>query len=267
MNDATPMFPHLNNAPVVEAIIDFRVRLPADFNIDRFKAAHPQFQNEYPNVEVRKLIEHKIEHAPGKEPSHSVKDYGIHGYLFRSAADGANIAQFRRDGFSFNRLKPYTSWEQVFPEASRLWKLYVEICQPIDVSRVSVRYINRLMLPGPPLEFSEFLAAPPALPGRGASALAGLRHGGAGAPEFVSGFVSRVILSDPDSKITTAVMQALEPPTENRYVPVILDIDVFQENVSNLPTDALLARFESLREMKNRAFFGSITNKTLEMLK
>jgi uncharacterized protein (TIGR04255 family) len=252
MNEPPSKFPHLRKAPIVEAILDFRVRLPADFDVARFKAVHPAFENAYPRTEERKQVEHRFEHAPGREPSHSVTDRGIHGYFFRSA-DNAQIVQFRRDGFTFNRLKPYTSWEHVFPEAARFWKLYWETCQPIDVSRIAVRYINRLLLPDLQGEFSHYLAAPPALPN--------------GMPPFVSGFVSRVVIHDPDSRITAAVVQALEPPLEGRYVPVILDIDVFQQDVSNLSPDAILARFEQLREMKNRVFFGSITDTTLEMLK
>ena len=265
MNETTPPFPHLSKAPIVEAMIDFRVRLPEDFDIACFKALHPQFQAEYPKVEDKKLVEHLLEQMPGKDVTHSVKDHGIHGYFFRSA-DDANIVQFRRDGFTFNRLKPYTSWEQVFPEATRFWKLYVETCRPIDISRIAVRYINRLMLPGPQLEFTEYLAAPPALPGGETSSLAKFDAPLAATPQLVSGFVSRVVINDADSHITAAVVQALEPPSEDRYIPVILDIDVFQQNVSNLSPDAVLTRFEKLRDMKNRAFFGSITNKTLEML-
>ncbi|MBU6400955.1 MAG: TIGR04255 family protein [Verrucomicrobia bacterium] len=245
-------FPHLANAPIVEAILDFRVRLPAGFEVARFKQLHPQFQADYPTVEDRKLVEHKIEQSPGKMPSHSTKDHGVIGYFFRSV-DKANIVQFRRDGFTFNRLKPYTSWEQVFPEATRFWRIYVEACRPVEVSRIAVRCINRLMLPGLQVEFGDYLTAPPALPKQ--------------MPPFVSGFVSRVVINDPDSNTAAAVVQALEPPVESRYLPVILDIDVFQENVSSLGADELLARFEKLREMKNRAFFGSITDKTLEMLK
>ena len=120
------MFPHLSKAPIVEAIVDFRARLPADFDVARFKELHPQFQADYPMVEDRKLVEHKIEQSTGEMPSHSTKDHGVIGYFFRST-DKANIVQFRRDGFTFNRRQPYTSWEQVFPEAIRFWKIYTEI--------------------------------------------------------------------------------------------------------------------------------------------
>jgi len=266
VQQSTPGFPRLTKAPIVEAIIDLRVRLPSEFDIARFKTLHSQFQTDYPKVEDQKVVEHKFEHAPGKQTSHSVQDHGIQGYLFRSA-DDANVVQFRRNGFTFNRLKPYTSWEQVFPEATRFWKLYVETCRPIEISRIAVRYINRLMLPGPHLDYSDYLSAPPALPGSATSSLTRLHPEMSTGPRFVSGFVSRVVINDPDAHITAAVVQALEPPSEDRYIPVILDIDVFQQNVSNLDAVAVLNRFGKLRDIKNRVFFGSITDKTFEMLK
>jgi hypothetical protein len=57
-------FPHLANAPIVEAIVDIRVRLPDGFEVARFKDLHPQFQSDYPEVEDRKLVEHKFEQSP-----------------------------------------------------------------------------------------------------------------------------------------------------------------------------------------------------------
>ncbi len=61
--------------------------------------------------------------------------------------DEVKLVQFRLDGFTFNRSKPYTSWEQVFPEAFGLWKEYVSLAAPEFVNRIAVRYINRLDLP------------------------------------------------------------------------------------------------------------------------
>src|SRR5258708_35248458 len=75
---------------------------------------------------------------------------------------GSLVAQFRIDGFTFSKLEPYTTWEEVFAEASRLWQLYVAKAQPPEVIRVAVGCINRLRVPGP-ADRSEDLAAPPLL--------------------------------------------------------------------------------------------------------
>jgi uncharacterized protein (TIGR04255 family) len=250
MDKQQSKFPHLQNAPIVEAIIDFRVRLSAGFEIKRFKELQAQFQAEYPYTEEQKAVKHEFQHAPGKLPSHCVKDLGTLGYMFRST-DNKNIVQFRRDGFTFNRLTPYTSWDQVFPEASRFWSLYVQSAEPEEIKRIAVRYINRLPLPAHQFAFPDFLTAPPPLP--------------QDVPRCISSFISRVIIQDPETKTCANVTQALEPPLDERYIPVILDIDVFQQNLADSTAATVLPKFAELRAMKNRIFFGSLTKKAIDL--
>src|SRR4029077_18354423 len=100
----------------------------------------------------------------GKPPEQHVKDVGKIGYRF-SAADGRQLVQFRLDGFTFSRLAPYTQWETVFEEASRLWRVYETAAPLEEVSRIAVRYINLLPLPASKVQdFSPFLTAPPPVP-------------------------------------------------------------------------------------------------------
>jgi uncharacterized protein (TIGR04255 family) len=243
-------FPHLKKAPITEAIIDFRVRLPGGFEIERFKEAHPQFQKEYPHAAEGQAIRGELKKAHGQPASCCEKDLGIRGYGFHSA-DKKNIIQFRRDGFTFNRLRPYTSWNEIFPEALRFWSLYVQIAAPEEITRIAVRYINRLSLPSPQLNFADYLLAPPPLP--------------QGVPQSVNGFITRVGLHDPQTMIGATVIQALETPLDEQYVPLILDIDVFQQNLADSDPAKILERFGDLRAMKNRIFFGSLTEKAIRL--
>jgi len=61
------------------------------------------------------------------------------------------------------------------------------------------------------------------------------------------------------------IVQALEPALNEQYVSMILDIDVYQRDVSQLTLEAVLGQFAKLREMKNRIFFGSLTEKALAL--
>lgn len=252
MASTATAFPHLNNAPITEAIIDFRVRLPGAFEILRLKEAHAQLSADYPTLEERQVTQQQFEQRPGQPPKLAVRSQGVLGYRFRSA-DNKSIVQFRRNGFTFNRLKPYPSWDQVFPEACRLWKIYSTVAHPEEISRIAVRFINRLPIPLPNLEFSDYLTAPPALP-----------HG---IPQSLSGFLTQVVIQDPETKLAANVVQALEPPLNEQYVSMILDIDVYQRDVSQLTLEAVLGQFAKLREMKNRIFFGSLTEKALALLR
>ena len=45
--------------------------------------------------------------------------FQVDGYVFTSA-DGKQVVQYRLDGFTFSRLRPYTRWEEVFAEAQKV---------------------------------------------------------------------------------------------------------------------------------------------------
>src|SRR5262249_12837098 len=94
---------HLSNAPITEAIIDFRVKRSKDFGVEGFHAVRERLRESYPHIEEQHQYEGRIEFRTGKSAS---TDRGVNGFLFRTE-DKLNVAQFRRDGFTFNRLKPY----------------------------------------------------------------------------------------------------------------------------------------------------------------
>ncbi len=158
------------------------------------------------------------------------------------------------DGFTFSRLNPYTNWDEVFSEAWRLWDLYVDASKPLEVSRIAVRYINRMLFPLPFTNPEEYLKAPPMT--------------APGWPTEMSAFLTRVIMSEAGSEVSVNVIQALEPqiPAQS-VVALIFDIDAF-EDVS-LPSDdgTIRERFGELREMKNRVFFNGLTTKAIDLFR
>ena len=83
--------------------------------------------------------------APEQSPQQAVQDLGVTGYAFHSS-DNKDIVQFRRDGFSFSRLAPYTAWEDVSEKTVGFWRLYLETAEPIEVTRLAIRTINRIAL-------------------------------------------------------------------------------------------------------------------------
>ena len=73
--------------------------------------------------------------------------------------------QFRINGFTFNRLKPYTSWGDILPQVKDLWSLYIDIASPESITRIAVRYINNIEIPKPDnIVFSDYLKVPPKIP-------------------------------------------------------------------------------------------------------
>ena len=253
MTAASTQYPHLSKAPIVEAAIDFRVKLPADFKLDAFQTMRSHLATEYPGFEEQQIVQQMIRPQPGSAAEVSTRFSGTHGYRLISG-DGKNVVQLRRDGFTFSRLTPYTKWEEVFAEAWRLWSLYVEAAKPLEVSRIAVRYINRMVFPWPFSNPEEYLKAPPMT--------------AEGWPVEMSAFLSRVVMHDADSDVSVNVIQALEPQIPGQGgVALIFDIDAYDDVTLTSNDVTIVERFGKLRKMKNRVFFNGLTTKAIDLFR
>jgi uncharacterized protein (TIGR04255 family) len=232
----------LANAPIAEAILDVRVRARRDFSATKFRTLASRLERHYPQREERRGFRTRVE-IPGGTPEST--DLGVQGYFFKSK-DGLDIAQFRIDGFTLNRLAPYSSWDNWFPAFERLWTAYVEIARPERVTRVATRAINHIELPLANVLLERYLAYPPERQPKLGGEL--------------QGFVSSMTLGGVGSPDTGLVLtQAMEQGTRR----LIIDIDAFDTGDFN-PT-RIVGRFAALRDLRNRAFFDSITDRLKEM--
>ena len=164
------------------------------------------------------------------------------------------IAQFRRDGFTFNRLHPYTKWDDLIVKTKNLWPLYKKIANPEAVTRLAVRYINNLKLPLPFGDFSEYLCVPPNIP--------------EGLPQGVNNFLDRITIYDSAQDISANITQSLErgsQSSKNNHIVIILDIDVYKQGDFSMDSQEIWDRFEKFRKIKNEIFFKYITEKTARL--
>jgi uncharacterized protein (TIGR04255 family) len=242
---------HLNNAPITEAIIDFRVKLPPEFKVESFLELKNTIGDRLPKVQERKLFSGQLKFKGGKPQKTSAEYHGIHGYFFRPE-DEKNVAQFRIDGFTYSRLRPYTCWEEMFGEARELWKMYYGIAQPEAVTRLAVRYINHINIPLPIDDLSDFFTASPKIPDN----IQGV----------ISGFLSKVIVYDQEMDIATNIVQALEKSTKpDKYITVVLDIDSYKMGDFDVGNNEMWDIFANLHNIKNQIFFNSITDQTARL--
>ncbi len=239
---------HLNNAPIVEAIIDFRVMLSPDFDPKIFASIKENLHTKYPKVQVGHMISGSIKIKDDKPIIEPPEDMGIKGYKFTSD-DGKEVAQFRIDGFTFSRLHPYTKWEQVLEEAKRLWKLYASKASPKAINRIAVHYINRLDIPSPVEDFADYLTSPPVLPSR--------------LPQELSQYLFRLVIHE--NELSAGIVQTLVKSPKKKHIGIIMDIDVFKASKGGINEDGIWPTFDRLRELKNRIFFNLITEKTARL--
>ena len=139
----------------------------------------------------------------------------------------------------------------MFGEAFRLWKMYSELQPKVRVTRVAVRYINRMTISAG-ASLADYLTAPPVLPPN--------------VPQQLREYISRVVVQDPDRDFSAVLTQALEPGAERATGSILLDIDAFQEQRRPVePSDSSLVRtFDELRNLKNEFFYACITESAAE---
>lgn len=239
---------HLRNAPITEAIFDFRVKARAGFRGEDFASLRSQLADRFPKMEDRRGLQATFEVIEGKGRPPVFQDLGLQGYFFKTA-DEKTVAQFRVDGFTFNRLHPYTSWEELFPLVIELWRLYSAIARPEVITRLALRYINHIPLPPGPVMFETYLRSAPVVPPE--------------LPQHVSSFLTRVTIHDPAMDIAAHVTQALAANASGRQPAVILDIDAFKQGEFAIDDPAIEETFKRLRDFKNLIFFNSLTEETL----
>lgn len=239
---------HLPHAPIIEAVIDVRVQLPPDFSIDRFEVLRGVLEGQYSGPERIQSMEARLGFVDGRPVPPDPK-YAVLGIRLKSTDEHA-IVQFRSDGFTFNRLEPYTNWAEIFPEALRLWHEYVRVVGQATVTRLAVRYINRLRLPLPVPDLARYLMAPPVV--------------APGLPQIIRSFLTRIVVFDGARDQSAIVTQALEPSAvEQNQMMVLLDIDAYKEATLAVNDPRLESVFRNLHDFKNEIFFESITEEAV----
>ena len=239
--DPAEEFPHLQAAPIVEAVIHWTARATQPFQPDTLRNQLAARLPEYPECQPQHELKFEVAVA-ADDKSTPTRQESWHGFRLTSA-DKLQIAQFNRDGLVFSRLKPYESWDVFSAEARRLWTLYLELANPSEVQRLGVRFINRIA----PIELSKlrrYLTNPP----RCLDSL--------GLP--TSGFLYQSMHDVPGLPMRINVVQTIQPlaPPSTDGLGLILDVDASTTRAFPPSDDVLKDYLAKLRWLKDKAFFS-----------
>ncbi len=234
--------------PITEALFDIQVELPKEITIETIDGLSSPLLDLFPKKRPRRKSSMKIEVKGDSPPSADFSDFGIDGFLFWSE-DEKQVTQFRLDGFSFSRLKPYPprGWEETYPQMVELWNFYKDSLKPLLVKRVAVRYINLIEIPKPLGEMdwgSYFNWAPPVF---------------GELPHQIEQFAYRTTIQFPAESIKAVITILTGPLQEPAKTTAIFDLDVFKEIHLSLDQFRIDPLFEKLREIKDDLFEAGLT--------
>lgn len=243
----TSSWPNLSNSPLVEGLIDIRIERSRNVTFEELKAACDELATEFSSRQERRMVVTELNFTSETGPTSQTKDNGPDAMILQSV-DQKWVVQFRLDGFTVSRLQPYGTWDELKGKARVLWDKYSEVAKPSKVVRVACRFINCVPLPmGDSFEkvFQTNFVIGPTL------------------PQAVSGYLLRFVIPFEEQNALAIVTQSLDGNSPD----CIFDIDVFSQNQQGFDESQLWAKIENLRDVKNRLFFGSLTELALERFK
>lgn len=239
--DLQERFPHLENAPIAEAVLHWRAA--AGKTLDK---AHirSELARRFPgyNCEEQQQFGAEFQRSPeGTEfRQHSRWDG------FRLTGQGPSdryVAQFTPNGVLFSRLPKYDRWEPFETEGLRFWDAYLELADPPALDRLGVRFINRIEL-GPSDDAGRLLTGLPPAPG-----------GIALARDL---FFHQDVFRITGSPYRAKVVQTVQPiQAEDRIL--IVDIDVSLPGGPLPQQEQLRTTLAQMRIIKNKLFFACMT--------
>jgi uncharacterized protein (TIGR04255 family) len=244
---AAEAFPRLSNAPIHEAVIDFRLSVPKEEVRSELSELVEALSSEYPIVEEQTGFEGALTVVPGQQ------EWESHGGSFMSfrlrSPDSRKVVQLRTVGFTLSHHRPYDSWDAMFQEAWELWERYVAATAPGEVGRVATRYINRLELPAN-FDTADYFTTDVSTPD--------------GLPNVLAAFNYFYVMQVAPHTLAN-VRLATNPSETEEQALVVLDIDCYTRGSFAPTSGELPVELGKLRRLKNQVFFKTLTPMALEL--
>ncbi|MEW5975843.1 MAG: TIGR04255 family protein [Acidobacteriota bacterium] len=243
---------HLSRAPITEALIDIQTEPPDDVSFDALREAFSRLDFGYYLKSPISQGTFEFKFTADGQQSHTSTE-ATHIGLRLHSSDEKYVAQCRLAGFTLSRLAPYEAWPTLVQETKRIWMVYRTRLSPKRVTRLATRFINNLRLPlDPGTSFQTYLQKFADVPDE--------------APQELASFFQTFSLVDVTGKAFVNLTLALGSAPGEPPAPVILDVDAYRRALALSPeNEDLWAILEQLRQLKNRCFFGCLTERAVEL--
>lgn len=236
--------PNLKNAPIIEAVLDIRVIPDDGVKSTSFKDFHSKISKRFPIYEQTFQIQGQLQ--VGVATPSEIKEHKTECARFKSVnSDFISLIQY--SGMNLSKVKPYSNWDNLRDNAKEVWLSYKEHFKPKGISRIALRYINKLDLPFDSKIEDIFKTYPE------------ISHL---LPQELAAYRLQLVLPSKDKKSIAIVNQILDPNAareDEQMVGIVFDIDAYQNVNLDINSNEVWDRFETLHSYKNDIFFESLT--------
>ena len=136
------------NPPIEEAVCDFQFAPRSDWDPTLPGLLYEKLRGTY-NEKPRQqqFVEAQVQGTIAEgNPSVSLKQRFGNPRVQLLAEKGTRIIGIGTDQLSVHMLRPYTKWEEFQPRIMQALDAYREVASPEGVTRLGLRYINRIVI-------------------------------------------------------------------------------------------------------------------------
>jgi uncharacterized protein (TIGR04255 family) len=156
------------NPPVVEALceVSFDPGQPWDGTLPGL--VYNEIKQKFPKKRQQMVVQFGIQ-IRGQDPTSvppppappSQETFSRLQFL---SEDEKTLIQIAPDVLTVNRLKPYSSWNELKPVIFYALDNYCKAANPKAIRKIGLRYINRIVIPLPEVKIQDYLLASPNIP-------------------------------------------------------------------------------------------------------
>ena len=242
------MYQKLNNPPVKIAL--FQLKFNA-VNIKVFETTDTLLRHKFnirkDNIEVGLNLDNT--NIPlGKARLNGTSDAKIKSYIYLTP-DQKERVEVLEDTLTYVSELPYSGWENFIAQVDNVLKIFTNVLSNVEIKRTSIRFINRFLLDefeNPEDYFTTVIS----------------KNGDTLYPLRQYGF--RLQYDIPQTNIYAIVNQSVINDIVNKFA-YVLDIDVLDKQSLFYEKETILSCMSNLRNIKNKIFFDSITEKTTRL--
>jgi uncharacterized protein (TIGR04255 family) len=231
------------NPPIQEALCQV-VFHSTSWSFGSPAAIYELLRDAYP-AEPEQIIESGLQITPSKAPSFRLEPQVPH--VRFSSSEGNRTVMVGPTTLSIHVLSPYPGWEDFRRRIANALESYLAVVRPDSVSRIGVRYINRIVINEASFSLNDYFTYAPSTPDE--------------LDVVIADFFVRLESGIPGSS-RRLIQNFGSAGSEGDSAAFVLDLDAIEawEAAPGLPATEALAAIETLRDFEREAFEALITD-------
>ncbi|MCV9942972.1 TIGR04255 family protein [Rhizobium sp. BT-175] len=227
--------------PITESVVEFRFSTPVSF--EAIEKREPKLKRNYPNVVSNIEVKANFSKSGMSGSQNPI------GKKF-TTRDQLQVMVVNADLLAIGQLAPYPGWDEFRERVKRDYLAHVEQFGRRQISRIGMRYINRIDVEAQTAEVQDYLNVYPTTPIKADGGMT---------------FALQATQQLPNSKYGVTLQSASVEPPVPRNLSFLLDIDVFRAVDIPSRDDHILELLEEMRIIKNSIFESSVTDQARKL--